>query len=96
MLGWHKNVQYIAFSLQKLSMCVCGCLYSHSMGFFELADLLNLIHEISSVYVLHDKIQTVLLRDGGADREREVKKYMLIKSRPEVTEKQDDSEKKRV
>lgn len=49
------------------------------MGLFELADLLNLKHEIATVYVLHDKIQTVLKRDRRADRERKVKKYMFIK-----------------
>lgn len=65
-----------------LSLCVFVCPYSHSMGLFELADLLNLIHEISSVYVLHDKIQAVLRRDGGADteRKREVIKCMFIKA----------------
>lgn len=39
---------------------VCVCVYSHSVGLFELPNLLNLIHEISSVYVLHDKIQAIL------------------------------------
>lgn len=43
------------------------------MRFFELANLLNLIHEISSVYVLHDKIQTVL---WGRKRGREVSKVI--------------------
>lgn len=55
------------------------CLYSHSMGLFELADLLNLIHEISSVYVLHDKIQTVLRERDRQRVRRDKKKYMLIK-----------------
>lgn len=63
----------LAFSLQKL-LYACVCVYSHSMGLFELADLLNLIHEISSVYVLHDKIQTVLWGDRGAESQREVSK----------------------
>lgn len=39
--------------------------YSHSVRLFELADLLNLIHEIAAVDVLHDEIQTVLGKDRG-------------------------------
>lgn len=49
------------------------CVYSHSMGLFELADLLNLIHEISAVDVLHDKIQTVLRRDRGRPGEESLR-----------------------
>lgn len=61
-------------------LCVCVCVYSHSVRFFELADLLYLIHEISAVYVLHDKIQTVLWRGRRrASRERQVTKCTLIK-----------------
>lgn len=34
--------------------------YSHSMRLFELANLLDLVHEVSSINILHDKIQPVL------------------------------------
>lgn len=52
--------------IRNLSCFVRGVrAYSHSVGLFELADLLDLIHEISSVYVLHDKIQAVLRGDRG-------------------------------
>lgn len=44
---------------------MCVCVYSHSVGLFKLADLLDLVHEISAIYVLHDKIQAVLWTDGG-------------------------------
>lgn len=30
------------------------------MRLLKLADLLDLVHEVSSVYVLHDEIQSVL------------------------------------
>lgn len=63
-------------------MLVCVCVYSHSMGLFELANLLNLIHEVSAIYVLHDKIQTVLGRNNRATKERKVK-YTCLQ---EVTE----------
>lgn len=39
---------------------VCVRPYSHGVRLLELADLLDLIHEISSVDVLHNKIQPVL------------------------------------
>lgn len=68
------------------------CVYSHSMGLFELADLLNLIHEISTVYVLHDKIQTVLQRDRRADMRKKSQKVHVRESRREVRERSDDSE----
>lgn len=52
-------------------MCVRVCVYSHSVGLFELADLLNLIHEIPSVYVLHDEVQAVLRRvEGRGEKSR--------------------------
>lgn len=35
-------------------------LYSHSMRLLELPHLLDLIHQVSSVDVLHDEIQAVL------------------------------------
>lgn len=57
--------------------------YSHSVGLFELADLLDLIHEISSVYVLHDKIQAVLRGDRG-DREPEKGQKLPAESRINV------------
>ena len=41
------------------------------MGLFELANLLDLIHEVSAVDVLHDKVQAVLRRDRRVNRERE-------------------------
>lgn len=36
------------------------CEHSHSVGLFELADLLDLVHEISSIDILHDEVQPVL------------------------------------
>lgn len=36
------------------------CEHSHSMGLFELADLLDLVHKISSINILHDEVQPVL------------------------------------
>lgn len=40
-------------------------LYSHSMRLLKLPDLLDLIHQVSSVDVLHDEIQSILEdRDG--------------------------------
>lgn len=34
--------------------------YSHSMWLLELADLLDMVHKVSSVYILHHEIQSVL------------------------------------
>lgn len=33
---------------------------SHSMWLLELADLLDMVHKVSSVYILHHKVQPVL------------------------------------
>ena len=44
---------------------MCVCVYSHSVRLFKLADLLDLVHEISAIYVLHDEIQSVLWTDAG-------------------------------
>ena len=46
---------------ERVCVCVCvcvclWCVYSHSVGVLELADLLDLIHEVSSVDILHHKI----------------------------------------
>ena len=63
---------------QSLSLCVCVCVcvcvHSHSMRLLELADLLDLVHKVSSVYILHDKIQSVLRHKGG-----EVRKARSVK-----------------
>lgn len=32
----------------------------HCLRFLELAHLLDMIHEVSPIHVLHDKVQTVL------------------------------------
>lgn len=47
------------------------CVYSHSMRLLELANLLDLVHEVSSVYILHHKIQSVLAKtdEGGKEGE---------------------------
>lgn len=43
------------------------------MRLLELADLLDLVHEVSSVYILHDKIQSVLEgKDGEMRKERRI------------------------
>lgn len=41
--------------------------YSHCLGLLEFSNLLDVVHEIPSIYVLHDKVETVLRR--GEDRE---------------------------
>lgn len=47
--------------------------YSHSMRLLELADLLDLVHEVSSIYILHDKIQPVLEDKDEEGRELRMK-----------------------
>ena len=59
---------------------MCVCVYLHSVGLFELADLLDLIHEISSVYVFHDEIQTVLQRDKDETHTELVKQCVFLKA----------------
>ncbi len=44
-------------------------MYSHSMRLLELADLLDLVHKVTSIYIFHDKIQSVL-----NNKEKEVMK----------------------
>lgn len=46
--------------------------YSHSMRLLELADLLDLVHEVSSIYILHDEIQSVL-----EDKDEEVREVRI-------------------
>lgn len=40
--------------------CSFQCVYSHSMRLLELANYLNMVHKVSSVYILHHKVQSVL------------------------------------
>ena len=42
-------------------MCARVCAwYLHSVGLLELAHLLDLVHQVSTVNVLHHKVQPVL------------------------------------
>lgn len=41
----------------------------HCLRFLKFAHLLNVIHEVTAIHVLHHKIQTVLER--GREKERE-------------------------
>lgn len=41
----------------------------HCLRFLEFAHLLNVIHEITTVHVLHHKIQTVLEREEEDEKE---------------------------
>ena len=43
------------------------------MRLLELPDLLDLIHEVSSVYILHDEVQSVL-----EDSDEEVRTVKLL------------------
>lgn len=43
------------------------------MRLLELADLLDLVHKVSSIYILHDKIQSVL-----EDKDEEERKERRI------------------
>lgn len=47
------------------------------MRLLKLADLLDLVHEVSSIYVLHDEIQSVL-----AGQIEEIKERKFQKKRP--------------
>lgn len=40
----------------------------HCLWLFELAHLLNVIHEVTTVNILHDKVEAVL--DGDTKREK--------------------------
>lgn len=39
---------------------MCACVHSHSMRFLKLANLLDMIHKVSSINILHDEVQSVL------------------------------------
>lgn len=45
------------------------------MRLLELADLLDLVHEVSSIYILHDEIQPVL-----EDKDEEVRELRIKES----------------
>lgn len=41
----------------------------HGMGLLELPDLLNVVHEVSTIDILHHKVETVLQGGGGQQLE---------------------------
>uniref|UniRef100_A0A2M4DLS7 Putative secreted protein n=1 Tax=Anopheles darlingi TaxID=43151 RepID=A0A2M4DLS7_ANODA len=46
--------------MATITECVNGCRYLHRNRFLKLAALLNLEHEITSIDVLHDEVETIL------------------------------------
>lgn len=42
----------------------------HSLGFLKLANLLDMIHQVSPIHVLHDKVQAVLPSKRQGKQER--------------------------
>lgn len=42
----------------------------HSLRFLKLANLLDVVHQVAAVHVLHDKVQTVLPKGTQRNQER--------------------------
>lgn len=42
----------------------------HSLRFLKLANLLDVVHQVAAVHVLHDKVQAVLPEGTQRNRER--------------------------
>lgn len=48
------------------------------MRLLELADLLDLVHEVTSVDVLHDKIEPVLVSDNTRVQGENIREFLHL------------------
>lgn len=64
--------------LPLFNSCLGLFVYSHSMRLLELANLLDLIHKVSSVYILHDEVQSVLDKDEVVRKERRISDQLSV------------------
>lgn len=64
----------------------------HSLRFLKLAHLLDVIHQVAAIHVLHDKVQTVLPSETQRKQERirTLRRFkQKLKSSPEAAPLQD-------
>lgn len=48
------------------------------MRLLELADLLDLVHEVTSIDILHDEIEPVLVGDNKRVHGRNIKEFLHL------------------
>lgn len=60
----------------------------HSLGLLKLANLLDMIHQVSTIHVLHDKVQAVLpsKRQGKEERIQTLHRFKQKKKLKSWTE----------
>lgn len=63
-ITWSKKKKHNSNSRSDWRWFCFQRVYSHGMRLLELADLLDMVHKVSSVYILHHKVQSVLEYKG--------------------------------